>query len=517
MLLTVAFALLGVDYLVVVPERAEAGYSRAAERLAKARKAEVVRFDGTWLGLERLLLDREPRQLALVLPPDQIDANLPRRLVPVLARFDDDPFVDCRWGLITGADGAAAARFVERLLQAPAGEYPARRLSATSVSVDRCTKIGPSRETEGVARRLERTDLWITGRDPSWEEFVERERDEAEGCGLVEWGHCGDPQGIWLFSMERNRRRDEHWPFEPGKVGQDPGGEMPRLRARDLLEKVDLFPAVVVNGACHSGVTCRAMVGADIVSTFGDTGGVVRFFDIEPADSFALAAIAHGATGYLAPLGANNANRAALETWWIERGGVPLGEVVRRTYDELVLGSTRRVLEFEPYEDGAAPPEGAPMFDDCVDRVLFGDPALVPWKDVMPTSHRVRVKTAAGAATVEVEWTDLQRDPWVWDPWLEERPAEEQGRIYERIELAAFPPGEPRVRVVEAAAQHGGEWKPLTLAALALVERDPFDRPVLHLKAQGPRRAMDARGLPGGPSALRAVFEIRWAAPETGR
>jgi hypothetical protein len=73
------------------------------------------------------------------------------------------------------------------------------------------------------------------------------------------------------------------------------------------------------------------------------------------------------------------------------------------------------------------------------------------------------------------------------------------------------------VRVVEARACRGKQRTPLALSAFALVERDLDGRSVLHLKAQGPRDAMDARGLPGGPDALEAVFEVRFRSPVTGK
>jgi hypothetical protein len=257
------------------------------------------------------------------------------------------------------------------------------------------------------------------------------------------------------------------------------------------------------------------MVGPDIVSTFGDTGGLVRFFDIAPEQSFALMAIRHGATGYVAPLAANNANRAAIEQWWIERGGVPLGEVVRRTYDELVLGSADGHLEFALYEDGAPPPVEAPMFDDCVQRVLFGDPAFVPWREEVATSHRVATAAIEGGVRVEIAWSRLAEDPWVWQPWREERSTQELGRIYERIALESFRGGEPEVRVVEAFARRGKERKRVALAARALVERDLSGAPVLHLEALGARKEMDARGTPNGPEELLATFEVRFVAPKT--
>jgi hypothetical protein len=121
-----------------------------------------------------------------------------------------------------------------------------------------------------------------------------------------------------------------------------------------------------------------------------------------------------------------------------------------------------------------------------------------------------------GGLRVEVCWSELGADPWVWDPWREDLQAEERGRIYERIALDAFPPGKPEVAVLEAQAIREEGARPLQLTAFAVIERDLDHRPVLHLKAEGLRKDMDARGVRGGPKSLRAVFDVRFRQPETG-
>src|SRR6185503_5705667 len=407
-------------YLVLLGSEDE-GFRIAAEKLAKAHAAPLERWNGDWGALEALLRAKQPQELALVLPPESIDANLPRRLAPLLASLDKDPFLDCTFGLITGASGADAQRFVERILRASKKDLPRKSFSATAVELEQCQRVGPERTKLGIERELESNELWLTGKDPHWREFLARERDLAEGCGLIEWGHSGDSQGIWLFSMQRNRERSKHWPFDPARVGQDPAGEMPRLTARDLAAELDLFPAVVLAGACHSGVTRRTMVGGDIVSTFGDTGGVVRTFDIAPEQSFPLMAIRAGACAFIGALGPNNANRSAIEEWWIRRGGVALGEVVKRTFDELVLGARDHALDFPLYGAGQPEPAGTPMFEDCAHRVLFGDPSFVPWREAVPTSHALSVVPIEKGLRIELSWTELATDPWVWDPWRERR------------------------------------------------------------------------------------------------
>lgn len=504
-------------YLVALDASlAGTGYERAARRLSEARRGRVVTFDSDEALAGHLRAER-PAFLALVLAPAGIDANLPRRLVPRLASLDDDPFVDTAFGIITGTTGDDADRFVRNILRVSARDLPATMASVTSVSVPKCTRVGPRPEPVVRGRVLDTVDLWVTGADGGWRDFLEAQRAVQTGRGLVEWGHCGDPQGIWLFSMMRNRERERHWPFDPRRVGEDPRGEMPRLTPALLLRDVELHPAVVVNGSCHSAVTSRAMVGGDIVSTFGDTGGVVRWFDLRPGESFPLMAIRKGATAYIAPLAANNANRAALDLWWIARGGLPLGEVMRRSLDELVLGSRGGRLAFGLFEEGRPAPAESPMWADTVHRVLFGDPAHVPWKDAVPTSHEATVKRDGAVLMIRMVWTDLGRDPWVWDPWVEDRTARELGRMIEWIPLDGKPPGEPLAEIVEAVALRKGKPSPLSVTANGRIDVDPTGRHVLVLRVSGPRESMDSRGRRDGPDALDVTVRVRFAGAVTPR
>lgn len=495
-------------YLVVLESKLEhSDYEKAAEELARGHQAELARWDGEWPQLETLLLAKKPAELALVLDPGTIDANLPRRLVPILARFDDDPFVDCAFGLITGASGADALQLVRRDLALAGHDLPATKLEATSVVLEQCVHYAPHPERGSEGRELATSSLWLTGKDAGWKEFLARWRGEQHGAGLVEWGHCGDPQGIWLFSMYRNRETDKHWPFDPAKVGQDPQGELPRLTPALLVDGVDLGGAIVINGSCHSAVTRRAIVGPDIVSTFGDTGGKVVFFDIAPEQSFPLQAIAHGASAYIGPLAANNANRAALEEWRLRAGGVSVGECLRRSYDELVMGASKLPLAFALYQDGQREPSEPPMFQSSFHRVLFGDPALVPWREAARTNHLVELAEQDGVLTLRIRWSDCARDPWIWDPWREQRG--DLGRVYERIELPQALAGEPRVELLEGWTRIGREKTKLELVPSARIERDPQGKCVLHLVLRGPRARMSPLDRQGLPDEIGADVRVR--------
>jgi len=507
-------------YLVVCA--GEGDYLAAARELARWRGATAASWDGDWATLETLLQEHRPAWLALVLEPGAIDGNLPRRLVPMLARLDDDPFVDCAFGLITGDDGAGALRFVQTIERTAQRTPPARKFSATSVVLDRVVKLGPQRRVGHEGRALETTDLWLTGKDAGWSVLLAQQRAAASGAALVEWGHCGDSQGIWLFSMYRNRDHEKHWAWDPAKVGQDPTGEMPRLTPAALLEGVELGGAVVLNGSCHSAVTRRTIVGPDIVSTFGDTDGLTRFHDIRPTESFALSAIRHGAAAYIAPLAANHATRAGIEEWKIRAGGTALGEVARQGYDEMVLGATKLPLSFALYEDGKRGPHESPMWTDIVHRVLFGDPAFVLFRDRVATPHRVTNtwEEPGKRLVVDVTWSPLAEDPLVWDPWSQERRAKALDRVWERVQLNALPDSPApapraiksvRLRAAEADGQPSTELARAT--PQAMLDRDPAGHTILHVVARFERIEPGSPGDDKRAKSVRFVFEVEFEAP----
>jgi hypothetical protein len=63
------------------------------------------------------------------------------------------------------------------------------------------------------------------------------------------------------------------------------------------------------------------------------------------------------------------------------RGG-PLGDVIKSTYDGVVIAAGGKMPEFERLEAGMAPPRWRPadfMLKGTAARLLFGDPALVPF------------------------------------------------------------------------------------------------------------------------------------------
>ncbi|MHC4339417.1 MAG: hypothetical protein ACYSX0_04275, partial [Planctomycetota bacterium] len=112
LLLIGATALAGGGY-VVADGTGKKSYRAAAELLAESRDAEIVEFDPARLDLLRDRLRRlQPKEVAVVLRPQQIEFNFGRRFLQMATEIDDDPFPDFAFGYITGATAKEAVAFV---------------------------------------------------------------------------------------------------------------------------------------------------------------------------------------------------------------------------------------------------------------------------------------------------------------------------------------------------------------------------------------------------------------------
>jgi hypothetical protein len=201
---------------------------------------------------------------------------------------------------------------------------------------------------------------------------------------------------------------DKHWPYDPAKVGQNPGGEMFWIDA-PMLTGLDLYPAVLTSGTCHCGSLDRVFVEADIVSTFGTSDKVERY-RIPPGKSLGLAYLASGVTAAILPVGPNHGWRTNVEVVRMFSTGEPLGRVMKSCYDELVLAEAGEVRPGLYDDEGHDADHGGIekiMRGGAANRVLYGDPAFAPFAKVeglaSPAVHPpVRAEDGTLSFVVEV-------------------------------------------------------------------------------------------------------------------
>jgi hypothetical protein len=102
------------DYLVVASERCRAtdGWRQVVGALAAKHAAEMIFFVESPDELLPELRRRSPRVIGMVAMPDEAGRDRVGALNRVFRRINDDPWLDVRWGLVTGASWADAMEVV---------------------------------------------------------------------------------------------------------------------------------------------------------------------------------------------------------------------------------------------------------------------------------------------------------------------------------------------------------------------------------------------------------------------
>ncbi|MBI2919581.1 MAG: hypothetical protein HYY18_00685 [Planctomycetes bacterium] len=404
---------------VIVTDIAESdAWYEAVSVLAKHRDATVVTFDPERLDdLGASLAKLQPRFVAVVVKPEVIDTNFIRRFLMMSTRLDDDPFCDFACGYITGATAGDAVKFVRNMMKAEAEGLPEKFTytcvtsgkSGAGKGSDPAWLNAAGYETARVAMGYKDDRDVLKG-------FLREHLPDLEGQGLIKMTGCGDPERIWLFEDRRNSQREKHWPYDPKKVGQNPGDEMFWIDTA-TLKGLNLYPAVLTSGTCHCGSLRRVYVEGDIVSTFGRSDKV-EVYEMPAEKSLGLAWLSAGITAAILPVGPNHGWRTDVEVLRMYSTGAPLGEVMRSCYDELVLAYGGEIklglYDVEAGRDADADVT-AMMRGGAANRVLFGDPAFAPFRklDVAPLAVSELAKAGDGSYSVECEVLNPNAPDWV--------------------------------------------------------------------------------------------------------
>lgn len=103
------------DYLVLVSKdsAADPAWKNVGDKLAEIHSGTCGIWDGSEAGLLASLKESHPRYLAIVAKPEKFTAPIVRAINRATRAVDDDPWTDCRWGLITGNTAADALRLVQ--------------------------------------------------------------------------------------------------------------------------------------------------------------------------------------------------------------------------------------------------------------------------------------------------------------------------------------------------------------------------------------------------------------------
>lgn len=347
---TAAFALTTTaasvgDYVVLLEGGESSPYASAAQKLADRRKGEVR----PWSAADhpatlKLLRELRPITVVFVLAPEKIDVDLAHELLSLATRVDDDPFVDFEYGFITGRDGPAAERFVERTLAAADRKFSRRGAMFGTWE----SPVLPPETPLGAMAAL--------GFD--FDQHFVLSRDDADKRAAAARTALGKLSGrdVLLF-------------FSHGYPDQFVGG----FRAADLREwKIDLAPAVLINCACYNGAPGRWY-------ELSPQGGVDRGL-VKPDESVALALLDSGICAYFAGIDPWHGPLANQLFSYVVDDGLRLGAAAKHMHDRLALDFLPDRINYPPVREYRFAGEGVEnRRSNAAGMIFYGDPSLAPF------------------------------------------------------------------------------------------------------------------------------------------
>ncbi|MDG6224769.1 MAG: hypothetical protein QCI82_04565 [Candidatus Thermoplasmatota archaeon] len=421
-------------YVIATTANSTDPYRDAAEALALFRGGTVIEFSVDDLpSLMEGLKEMDARYVAVVVRPLEMDINFHRSFVMNSTTLDDDPFPDFSWGYITGATPADALSFVENIIRAEEEEAHLLPMKVSGYSASSLNwRVTGSNSFHKIVRDSE-VHLYMEVNDTgSGRDFFLDNAADLEGSRMVTISGDGDPHMTWLFKGGNLDPDPPVWTYDPAKI-EDPAHARMGLTPENL-SGIDLYPAVVFAGTCHSGVPKRALVEGDIAATFGNTEGVVRFYEMSDDFAFFNRILGDNATGYFAPIGANHGYNSYFDQWNALRYHEPMGDIYKRSLDQVVMGFMGNSPNLRLYNEGESAylpdilpsgdfdpvewPSAAAMLGGKSNRVYYGDPMHDPFRnDHDPGLNLTRVEfERVDGATMELN-ISYHRPPSV-DTWF---------------------------------------------------------------------------------------------------
>lgn len=347
LMLSAVIAAADPAYLVLVEPGEEGAYLPAANALARHHDGRVIEFDADDAGaLLTLLREHRPRHVAFVLPPQRIDVQLAHHILEVSTQVDDDPFVDFEYGFITGRDGEAALKFVERIIAAWKREYGLRCGFFGSWEGPLVPTI---RGSGGAARAL--------GLDISAHLLGVRESDEVRADKAR--AAMADFAGLDLLLF-----------FSHGY----PDRMVACFDAPSLREwKVDFGGSILFNCSCYNGAPGRWW-------EIGPGGAYVDRGLTGAEDSVALAIIDAGVAGFFGGIDPWHGPLTNQVFLLAVDDGLSLGGAAKRMFDRLALAFLPERIHYAPMDERRFTGEGrGNRLGNGAGMIFYGDPALAPF------------------------------------------------------------------------------------------------------------------------------------------
>lgn len=349
MLAALLFAMLTVDnnYVVLVDAGKNDEYLSAAKALADFHQGSLIPFTAEKLDAAFAeLKTRKPDYVVFVLPPEKIDVDLTHQILERSTKLDDDPFQDFAYGFVTGRDGAAALRFVERIKAAWKRTYD--RNAAFFGSWEGPTLPAPQPLSSFKAMKMPAEARFVLARAPE----AERQKAAKEALASLK-----GKDALLFFS--------HGYPYEMGSC----------FSAKDFVDwNAELGPAVLVNCSCYNGAPGRWFAPS--------ATGPEEKPAVAKADSVALAILDSGVPAYFAGVDPWHGPLAIQVFSYVVDDGLTLGAAAKRMHDRLALDFLPEPIHYEPtmaVKNRFGGEGSINRRHNGAGMILYGDPAWAPF------------------------------------------------------------------------------------------------------------------------------------------
>lgn len=327
-------------------------YLQAVNALATLRNTQnILSLKNHGLGqLRKHLRKTAPDYVAFVVRPERIEDNFVGKIFQIMTSLDDDPYIDCPYGYITGANALDALRLIANTAEA---EKNPERIPKKFVA---------------IAHTFAENDL---------APFASQECERYKAYGYVtaainpvdnsrEWLDKADSEiqklnGASLVFLAGHGMGDMSCAIEGHKFGQ-----------------VKLSSAIIVNGTCHSAVTKLRNDSKDFRWT-------IKTSRIDPAESVPLNFIKAGAIGQFASTASSSWSNVVYTTERFFKQGKSLGQALQESLNDKIRSAQIEKVNIITFRNGKKSPQALggdenPGGIQSISRViLIGDPAYRPF------------------------------------------------------------------------------------------------------------------------------------------
>jgi hypothetical protein len=162
------------DYAVVVSKKtaADPDWKKVVDVLVKKHKATVVTFDADVNDALPELRRQFPRYACFVAQPEEAGREFVAKVHRLTRRFDDDPYTDCFWGILTGYDAANALR----IAQVKAPLIVRKAAAGTEIALDCCeqgTSYDEVKKNLMISKKPGRKPVKLSGPDDTTQSIAD--------------------------------------------------------------------------------------------------------------------------------------------------------------------------------------------------------------------------------------------------------------------------------------------------------------------------------------------------------